>query len=864
MKTVKELLLLIKDSSENSAYTYDLGYSFPYLYLVIQGDVFTDKEPEDQEEIFCRLLNLEISEYRRLLNNGMIMVRYSGSKEHFDKREFGFNWLPGLAESELASDRNEEDESEESPEFYPEDSGENRIIHFYGYKGGQARSTILGMLARNLATAGWRVLTVDADFEAPSLDILFGNRVSRIEGTLLGLHLGFPWATERVFLSPDQTKPGFVDLLPCRPASEDWEIEYSAFIIKSSSDPRVIENLADIITEKSKENYDIILIDHRSGLSSTPLFWMTKMKGPTVAVTRLDKQWLSGKNFFASVFSQYPNLPGIIVSFRTDSDDSVATFYKRNRDQVEDLLELISPTDSDVLLDSRFIQWPYDPSFKTNLLPYQEQISNDLKNSLYSIQSELSLTDEKISNEDTALRKSLSGAQDERMLIHTEHLRKLLSPSTELTYILGRKGTGKTRLYRELAHRNLGIPLLAAADSNLEQGINADRGEIQEYSRFFTDNPIDFWWSLILAGIISVKEGKKSKEDTLSTWKEEIAKHKASNTSFSESVRHIAPALSGKIVFLIDGVETAFSSSVIQIYTEALFRVISSIQNDNRINGFFDIKLFIRLDLVSYAGENKEQQMSGRSITLHWDTRSIMNFLVSRIYSESWFQEKFPDAAKNIAAHIDQIRHGELLDIQDCESLLLQIFPKKIGKLKLNFITFVKNYFSDATGTRDNEEGLAYYPRVYEYFLDFIVHTDKIQPRYISGVQIEKERVSQVLLIAAHEAASAAYFDEVKSELNHIIKMDDNSNDNIEKISSLIEALNGETTPFMPDELKKNLVIKLKIYKIKEKAIQEALHAMKRIGIFEDRPKDPGRWRVGKLFKHSLKMKFSRFRKGQE
>ncbi|RHX83935.1 hypothetical protein [Leptospira stimsonii] len=33
---------------------------------------------------------------------------------------------------------------------------------------------------------------------------------------------------------------------------------------------------------------------------------------------------------------------------------------------------------------------------------------------------------------------------------------------------------------------------------------------------------------------------------------------------------------------------------------------------------------------------------------------------------------------------------------------------------------------------------------------------------------------------------------------------------------------------------------------------------LKDIGIFKDYPKDPSRWRVGKLFKHSLGLKFSR------
>lgn len=43
--------------------------------------------------------------------------------------------------------------------------------------------------------------------------------------------------------------------------------------------------------------------------------------------------------------------------------------------------------------------------------------------------------------------------------------------------------------------------------------------------------------------------------------------------------------------------------------------------------------------------------------------------------------------------------------------------------------------------------------------------------------------------------------------------------------------------------------------------IENALCPLKDIGIFEDYPKDRSSWHVGKLFKHSLSMKFTELNK---
>nr|VFK43776.1 MAG: NUBPL iron-transfer P-loop NTPase [Candidatus Kentron sp. TC] len=61
-------------------------------------------------------------------------------------------------------------------------------IGFWSLKGGVGRSTLLAWSAVWLATQGKKVLTIDMDIEAPSLDVLFGFNVKEgAEGIYVGL-----------------------------------------------------------------------------------------------------------------------------------------------------------------------------------------------------------------------------------------------------------------------------------------------------------------------------------------------------------------------------------------------------------------------------------------------------------------------------------------------------------------------------------------------------------------------------------------------------------------------------------------------------------------------------------------------------
>lgn len=203
-----------------------------------------------------------MAELRRILRNSLLSLRLLTAdeflEEYPDNKDRGHHWLSALIEQKL-----EETSSTEEP------STRIKVIHFYGYKGGQARSTLLGLLSTTLAEDGWKVLVVDSDIEAPSLDILYARTSRTLSGTLLGI---IQSTTEII---PERVKTpegsGYVDLLACRPKSTEFDIDASAFALRCSLEPMIIENAAKRIVDFAVEKkYDALLIDHRSDFHQSP------------------------------------------------------------------------------------------------------------------------------------------------------------------------------------------------------------------------------------------------------------------------------------------------------------------------------------------------------------------------------------------------------------------------------------------------------------------------------------------------------------------------------------------------------------------------------------------------------------------
>jgi hypothetical protein len=842
-----------------------IHYAHPTLYLLCTSEEFFELTDDARLNRFLTKTSISAEDLDETLSSSTLEIGLITHAERQSRYSFLLNRSSGHHWIEFLSNM-------DKPEAFQKAEGPKpTALHFYGFKGGQGRSSILGLLAKVMADDGYKILAVDADLEAPSLDLLFNAPASTHSGTLLN------FGTARNEFSPvsayaPRHGSGIVDLIPCRPMGAAYDLDFASFVLRSSMDALLPEQIAkEIMREASAHGYDLVFFDHRSGISTSILPIMSAAPGPVGICLRLDEQSSSATGFFEVLLRQNVEYPGFFLSFSLDPEDTWEKLRNRHSVQMDHLLMLLA--DSLALgttqeeqseqfemlltpqeLEDYWIPWFHDRSMLTGRLPDPSSILKINLAALHDIRTLIGFSEKKSSILEEPLTPapvlSGSGGTDEGLFIETEALRKLLPKNTPHTYIFGRKGTGKTRLLRELAVRRLGEPLVVASDFRGESGIPSSDGAFKDLADTFADDPEKFWWTLLASALELPVFAPR--EDL----RRSLIRYSRSNTSPNRptlrisDVIEVAAKQTTKRVFLIDGIETAFLSSRLLVYLEALFKFLLSIQNDPRLDSNVSVRLFLRTDLARRAFQNVEQQISGRVIYLSWDTQGILNFVLSRIAELSWFASVFPQAVQEIRNNQTLLISGNL-PVEDCDRLLSKIFPQKIRRNNLFTLTFLKTYFSDSAG-----ETATYYPRIYDRFLQLINDPTELGRQFAGVSKLEEGRVNQSLIFAAHERAAKDYLQQVEAELVYLLQLATDYNENTRRVKDLLEAFAGLPTPFNVDSCVQQLGQKLQ--GVSETQIRASLVLMREVGIFEERSGFPGEWRVGRLFKASLGMKYFR------
>lgn len=855
------------DEARRAYSLLEVRYLHPSLYLVCVDPSFGALEHDQRTNIFLNKLSVSPADAEAVFSASGVILQLVTPEER--RNDLGFltdapaahHWIEFLAGS--------------TPSRRTAASLSHKILHFYGYKGGQARSTVLAMLSKALADDGYRVLAVDADVEAPSLHRPYGATIIAPESTLLGcVQYGMPAVPQAVYL-PKGSSPGQVDMLACKPAGHAYDLDLAVFALHTSLNPDLLQKGFEGITA-SVHDYDVVLVDHRSGLGSTVLPLTGTFPGSSILFIRLDEQSEEAYSYFEILLSQNPDMPGMFVSFSLDPEDSAEKTVGRQGERVRSLLDLLAeaielgaqPDGSDDLdravsgedLSGYWLSWFHDRSFFSRSAPAVDQISADNRTTLSKIrelvglQSPKRLHGVKPNNLESRFdgRRELtnSGNSDQGLLIQTEALRSLIIPSSPFTYVLGRKGTGKTRLARVLAERQLGIPLLVADDFPSAEVILSSDPTLKDLAGLLPAVEAEkLWWILLDSVANSEASGR---HQAFGAWLENIRASSSHVVSVSEIVRRLKDAQERR-VYLIDGVETAFNSTQMTTFVEGLFRFLSSVQSDAQLSQKVTIRLFIRTDLVRRAVENVEQQIEGRSLRLSWDTQSILNFALSRICELEWFRRHFGDTAAKLDNELDRLANGAVSE-PECNDFLLEVFPGKIRRNNLLTLTFLKDYFSEGQG-----ENASFYPRIYDTFLRSIANPSIIGGKAARIQQIEDGRVAQPLIIAAHDYASKEYLNQVAAELANLVQLSEHPKENQDRVESLITSFGGLQTPFEVEACVDAVSASLRPqFSIERERVREALQLMKQVGIFEDRPGFPGWWRAGRLFKNALGMKYIR------
>lgn len=827
MITGRDLLKMIEEKIGG----FSLAFSFPFMRVIVRDAQFEGLSDEEREQQLASTLSLSMGEVRALQARLFFRLFLLTPEERDeDTADVGYFWLRTLAEPAFAGT---------STTALPTVAGTSMaavptVLHFYGYKGGQARSLALAQLSRTLANDGWRVLCIDMDAEAPSLEQLFGVRAADAASSMVGLRAGLVPSPVRAHTSRGD---GLVDLLAFRPSGERYDLDAAALAMEAAIYPPAMETLIQKV-QSLTASYSITLVDHRTGLAASVPPWVNVLPGPVIVFARLDGQWRLAKSHFRALWSANPSMAGIVVTFKPD-DEPDGMYRERTRDQRTELLEELAAVkgSTDQELDpediaDHIVVWPFDRKLGRTEAPGSASPDNGVLDALSEMRRLMAISHH-LASHMPALNPS--GARDEGDLIQTRALRDLSSPNNSYTFVLGRKGTGKTRLVRELSAQGIGEPLMVAEDDKNALGIPAGLALVRELEQTSSDYPEQFWWTLIAAALQGPSTERGVFQDRLRL----LATHPQDSLRI---VQELAKQHSTKRDFLIDGLETAFTRTKTFAFAGALVRVISTTENDPALAEKIRVRVFARTDLAERGFENFEQQTYGTLLRLNWETRDILNFALSRIRAIDWFRVHFEEVVVQIENRRQDVLEGKVNEDQ-CDEILLQVFPSRLRRLNLNMTTFLRTYFSDDPTGRGS-----YYPRIYDEFLRVIGGISE-ERRSFSSDEIADRRVSESLITFAHEAATKSFLSQVKAELRNLVALDEDD------LQGLLQGLRGTQTPFVFEARVREIA---KRTRLKQDDVREALQQMKTLGMFEDRPRHPNQWRVGRLFKSSLGMKYVR------
>lgn len=878
MKTAKELIsrLLAEQSKQSDAkdpqkpLKVSFAFRFPSIYLQVVSETFKDQSPETRQNSLAARIGWTDQEIEDTTFHGNLYLLLQAPEEEEQKSDSGEGWLQEVLID--AAGTNYQPTQSNAEELTPS----VRVVHFYGFKGGQGRSTCLAFFGKALAEDGYRVLAVDVDLEAPSLPVLLGTKASNIENTLLGVSADCEIAPVRV-----TEEFGVLDLLACAPDEGGYELEAVSLVMRCSMDPGWAQRCAGKIKELlTQDRYDVLLIDHRTGLSPFCLPWMHSLPGPVLLFARLDHQSNGALSYLPALGRVCPENPGLVVSL-SEPGQVPEILRESSRKKIDPLLDAMkrgadrARKSENAQLggaeewDKRFVIWPYDSTLRSGAgpdgrLPKLADVGQPLRDAVYEMRRLIGVHRSKRPlNQDSQ--------EDERDFLLLPTLREILAPSSAIRYVIGRKGTGKTRIARKLSEQPHVCPLLvddppadALTDSDHSKlrGLEAGSSKVHLALANWSVDPQVFWWMLLACGLKHPAGSRDDLQNALDSAMERIDTLERARQEV-DAVLQTTRDRVHKQIFLVDGLERTLKPDSNRKSVAALFQVLDECQREPRFASCFNVRLFLRPDQLPSNQLNLEGRLVGQVAYLRWDEDRLLNYLLFCIASEPFFAEQFKVIEKiREKATWALILRGEL-DVQFCDALLEEVFPTQVrvlGRL-LKLDNFLRYAFVDsaASSTVRGSDGPAYrathYPEVAARFVRLIAKPEE----GISGGAVYPaklaDRVHPDRLALAYPQATLLYRRQLERETSTFIARSTNRID-AALGDELITGMRGITLPFDPNEVAMRLA-----RKFSEPAIVDArlimllLQRFQAMGVFEEDRRVLDKWQAGLLVQAALGLK---------
>ena len=572
------------------------------------------------------------------------------------------------------------------------------IATFYSLRGGVGRSTALAYTAHILASSGRKVICVDMDLEAPGITALFGKEEEVLEGMGL-VHLlleidqgGDPDITNHLLRISESYD------LYCLPAGKT-DANYARLLryIDPESWYREERNplyeLFDKLCKKLPFTPDVILLDARTGITQLSGPLMFDLSDISIIVFFPHPQTKNGTNALVKALLAAktrrkindqrftPEIRFLISPIPSSRAPEVAQRYEKRA--FKWISEWISPKKDLSPTNADFLE-----SDITHLIPYREVIAtsdqvfikedywNDYRPVAEWIERFLTFPGEKeipaaLATQKTEILNSFrfsTGMAEQQSdlletFVETELVKKALSP--EIPLVLGRKGTGKTAVFRRLAEdKNIEGIIITSPESLCDHCkliLNADGYKAIEVILNNSGSEWREFWTIYIVLVIyySLLEKRadlpKPQDNTITALLtdkpssqlkvinliEKFIQIPKSSLVISDWLFQLDAFANLNTMLLFDGLDTGFGSSDKErerrnIAIEGLFTFLTG--NGNRLKNL-KFKIMLREDIWKYLKFENRSHFYGRSLQLRWaDQISFFKVIIKQAIQNEYFR----------------------------------------------------------------------------------------------------------------------------------------------------------------------------------------------------------------------------------
>ncbi|NJL82145.1 MAG: CpsD/CapB family tyrosine-protein kinase [Chloroflexaceae bacterium] len=624
------------------------------------------------------------------------------------------------------------------PSDLDEDLERPIVATFYSLRGGVGRSTSLAYTARILANRGRSVICVDMDLEAPGLAALFGkeNEIKNDQGlifVLQSLDQG-----ERPDIRKHILRVSETEEIYCLPAGLP-NANYARllnFIDPSAwyrEDRNPLRELINILSNDLPFKPDVILLDARTGITplNGPLLFDLADLAIIVFFPHPQTQMGTGELIRALLASETRRTeqrltpePRFIVSPIPSSKapEVIKRYQHRAIEWIGDWLSILDEKRKDLE--------PITESEITHFIPYQEEIATSDR---ISSDGEIWMDFEPVAewlerflptvNEQrppidlfnykpeilTELEFSTGTAEYQSdfldKFVETDLVNRALQPNTPL--VLGRKGTGKTAIFRRLLEGSSETSIAVLSPSPLKgdrfwvispEGFEAIDSALTEAGKSWRD----FWLLQICLACHLTWHGNESEPDPVIA--ESIENIPTTELEFIRCIQGLLqkPQIgllardwitrldryaNSKVFLLFDGLDTGFGNTQPgrERRTQAIEGLFSLVTDLADTLLQIKFKLLLREDIWRGLHFDNKSHFFGRAVTLKWTNKADF-FKV--LIKQALLSQKFKEL-------VGSINGGRLLPTDNYfnEMQIFDIWNLLVGeRMKGGKSTFTRNW----------------------------------------------------------------------------------------------------------------------------------------------------------------------------